>query len=29
LIFKEEHIRLRLLGTSIMVSGVVILYLTS
>jgi len=27
LIFKEEHIRLRLLGTSIMLSGVVILYL--
>lgn len=29
LIFKEEHIRRRLLGTSIMLSGVVILYLTS
>ncbi|MCK4389986.1 MAG: EamA family transporter [Desulfobacterales bacterium] len=27
LIFKEEHIRLRLLGTSIMLSGVVILYI--
>ena len=27
LIFKEEHIRRRLLGTSIMLSGVVILYL--
>jgi len=27
LIFKEEHIRLRLLGTSIMLSGAVILYL--
>jgi uncharacterized membrane protein len=26
LIFKEEHIRRRLLGTSIMLSGVVILY---
>jgi drug/metabolite transporter (DMT)-like permease len=26
LIFKEEHIRLRLLGTSIMLSGVVVLY---
>lgn len=28
LIFKEEHIRRRLLGTGIMLSGVVILYLT-
>jgi len=28
LIFKEEHIRQRLLGTSIMLSGVVVLYLT-
>jgi uncharacterized membrane protein len=28
LIFKEEHIRLRLLGTSIMLSGAVILYHT-
>jgi len=28
LIFKEEHIRQRLLGTCIMLSGVVILYLT-
>ena len=27
LIFKEEHIRLRLLGTSIMLSGAVVLYL--
>lgn len=29
LIFKEGHIRLRLLGTSIMLSGVVILYLVA
>ena len=29
LIFKEEHIRVRLLGTMIMLCGVVILYLTS
>ncbi len=29
LIFKEAHIRLRLLGSSIMLSGVVILYLAS
>ena len=28
LIFKEERLRLRLLGTSIMLSGVVVLYLT-
>ncbi len=29
LIFKEAHIRLRLIGTSIMLSGVVILYVAT